>query len=144
MSKKTSFGVLIVNEHDQVLLAHVTGQDRWDIPKGGGTPSESPLEAALRETFEETGVVLRPDRLKDLGVIPYGRHKDLHLFRTRVSTQEVDVSQCRCTSYFTHFSSGQRLPEMDGFRWAGVADIPRLCTPRMAGLLSDLLARVPA
>lgn len=140
MSKKISFGVLVLNEHDQLLIAHVTGQNRWDIPKGGGDASERPLEAALRETFEETGVLLDAGQLEDLGVTPYGRHKDLHLFRARVSTAEVDIARCCCTSYFRQMGTGASLPEMDGFRWAAAEELGELCTPRMAALLVRLLA----
>ena len=52
--KATSYGVLILNEHGQLLLAHATGRQYWDIPKGGAEAGESPREAAIREVQEET------------------------------------------------------------------------------------------
>jgi 8-oxo-dGTP pyrophosphatase MutT (NUDIX family) len=53
-------GVVVLNEHDQVLLV---GQHRytfdaasWEIPEGGVSPAEGPLEGIQRELREETGV----------------------------------------------------------------------------------------
>ena len=30
----TSCGTLVINQHGQILLCHVTGTRNWDIPKG--------------------------------------------------------------------------------------------------------------
>lgn len=35
----------------------------WDLPGGGAEPGETPVECALRELREETGLVLDPARL---------------------------------------------------------------------------------
>lgn len=35
--------------------------DHWDLPGGGREGDESPQECALRETWEEVGLSLRPD-----------------------------------------------------------------------------------
>ena len=48
--QRLSCGVLIVNAERELLLCHVTGQHHWDLPKGGMTPGETPLDTALRET----------------------------------------------------------------------------------------------
>ena len=48
-----SCGVLLFNEHDQLLLAHATGNRHWDVPKGLADPGEAPLAAALRETWRK-------------------------------------------------------------------------------------------
>ncbi len=36
-----------------LLMKH---RDRWDLPKGHAESGESPIETALRETMEETGI----------------------------------------------------------------------------------------
>ena len=56
--------------HARVLLCHVTGQRHWDLPKGGIHAGETPAEAALRETMEETGLIFAPAALVDLGRPP--------------------------------------------------------------------------
>ena len=57
---RTACGVLALDEEDRVLLV---GQWRyplerysWEIPEGGGDPSESPFEAIRRELREEAQV----------------------------------------------------------------------------------------
>src|SRR5438445_2538047 len=81
---RASCGVLLFNPQDELLLCHATGAAHWDIPKGLSEPGETPRQAAARETLEETGLQLAPERLRDLGIFGYLRTKDLHLFATRI------------------------------------------------------------
>jgi len=136
-SRRLSCGVIILNASRELLLCHVTGQSHWDLPKGGLDIGESPLEAALRETREETGLRLDAERLIDLGRMEYRPRKDLHLFATVMP--RLDVSSLRCTSHFAVGPSGRRLPEMDDYRWAGFGEVHGLCIPRMATVLTERL-----
>lgn len=134
MPKAISCGTLILNQHHQLLLAHATGRGYWDIPKGLPNPGEAPLAAAVRETAEETGIVLQPERLKDLGIFAYLPGKDLHLFLIHVDVHAIDLKACRCGSFFAD-RFGRQRPEVDDFRWAGWDEVPALCTKRMAAAL---------
>jgi 8-oxo-dGTP pyrophosphatase MutT (NUDIX family) len=69
--RRLSCGILILNGQQELLLCHVTGQDHWDLPKGGAHEGESPLQAALRETREETGLDLAAEVLRELGRFDY-------------------------------------------------------------------------
>lgn len=62
MAIALSCGLVLLNEDAEILLAHATETRHWDIPKGAPEPGESDREAALRETREETGLVLAPTR----------------------------------------------------------------------------------
>lgn len=60
---RTACGVLALDAEDRVVLV---GQWRypleaysWEIPEGGGDPSESPFEAMRRELAEEAGLAAR-------------------------------------------------------------------------------------
>jgi len=130
-----SCGVLLFNERDQLLLAHATGNRHWDVPKGLADPGEEPLAAALRETKEETGLVLDDFGWLDLGRNSYRPGKDLHLFARRVSTAVVVVADCVCTSMFVHARSGKSLPEADSFGWFGLELLPQRCARSMSTLL---------
>lgn len=136
--KTISYGVLIFNEHGQLLLAHATGQKHWDIPKGGAEPGESARDAALREVREETGIELAPASLQEIGHLGYHARKDLHLFRAQVNTPDCDIAACRCTSFFPHHVSGAMTPEVDQFGWFDLADIPGFAAKSMTALLRRL------
>jgi 8-oxo-dGTP pyrophosphatase MutT (NUDIX family) len=56
-----------------VALIATQGGSVWGLPKGMIEEEETPLEAAVREVAEETG--LRGDRVADLGYIEY-RYRD--------------------------------------------------------------------
>ena len=106
--KRLSCGVVILNDAAELLLCHVTGHEHWDLPKGGKALGELPLDAALRETQEETSLQLDSAALLDLGRLPYRPRKDLHLFAARLP--RFDPARLWCESEFADSPSGKRLP----------------------------------
>ena len=106
--RRLSCGILILTGQHELLLCHVTGQDHWDLPKGGAIAGETVLQAALRETREECGLDLDAEALVDLGRLPYRARKDLHLFGARLP--RLDTRTLSCESRFTDANSGVRLP----------------------------------
>jgi putative (di)nucleoside polyphosphate hydrolase len=136
--RRLSCGILILSEQRELLLCHVTGQDHWDLPKGGARADESPLQAALRETREETGLELAAEQLRELGRFDYRPKKDLHLFATLMP--RFDVARLSCDSHFSQLGTGKRLPEMDGYDWCGFERIGELCTPKMTAVLHGRLS----
>jgi 8-oxo-dGTP pyrophosphatase MutT (NUDIX family) len=140
MPKQTSCGVVILNEHGSVLLCHATETDHWDIPKGQPEPGETPLEAALRETREETGIELDARDVIELGAFPYRPDKDLHLFAVRVGTSRVDITQCSCTCLFPSYRTGRMIPEMDDFRWVEPTEVDRIASRSLAKLFATRLS----
>ena len=135
--RRLSCGVVLVNDAAELLLCHVTGQGHWDLPKGGPAPGESPLAAALRETREETGLLLHGAELLELGRLPYRTRKDLHLFAAR--TQRLDTARLHCASRFDDLASGTRLPEMDGYDWVPFEAVALRCTRKLASVLCGQL-----
>ncbi len=60
---RTGARVLLLDEHDRVLLMHARDPDDpahhwWELPGGGLDNGESLEEAAIREVAEETGIEL--------------------------------------------------------------------------------------
>jgi putative (di)nucleoside polyphosphate hydrolase len=139
MSKQTvSCGTLVVDADHRLLLCHVTHTDKWDIPKGMLDPGESPLEAAMRELYEEAGISFPPERFEDLGLFDYRRDKRLHLFKVDSGIELGSLDHLVCTSFFPHHVTGKATPEMDGYCWVTRDEVPRMCWPRMGALLMRL------
>ncbi|WP_347556635.1 NUDIX hydrolase [Robbsia sp. KACC 23696] len=132
-----SAGVLLLNERAEILLCHATETDHWDIPKGMADPGELPRDAALRELWEETGLVLAGAGLSDLGVYAYRSDKSLHLFAQRVASEDIDIGACICTSLFPSRRNGRMIPEMDEFAWIALDAVPRYTGRNMARVLRD-------
>lgn len=132
-----SCGLLVINERAELLLGHSTGSNHWDLPKGLIDEGEDPATCALREAREEFGLEFAPDRLIDLGRYAYYRGKDLHLFAVVTTSTGTRPDLCRCTSYFEHYSTGQQVPEIDGFAWAGDLQLPSMLARSMRMLLLD-------
>ena len=116
--RRLSCGIVVLLESRELLLCHVTGQRHWDLPKGGIHDGETPIEAALRETHEETGLCLGAEALLDIGRHVYTAKKDLHLFACL--SQRIDPRELHCASCFVE--RGSRADR--GRRWTASAGSP--------------------
>jgi 8-oxo-dGTP pyrophosphatase MutT (NUDIX family) len=102
-------GVLLMTREPRqfLLLRHA---DRWDVPKGHCEPGETPLECALRETEEETG--LAPESI-DL------EEDFLHTVEYHVQTRRDGKARKRL-DLFLGWVDGPFAPvltEHVGFQW---------------------------
>lgn len=58
---KQSAGLVVIQDN-KILLVHPTGSPwygTYSIPKGSINKKEDPLDAAIRETYEETGIKIK-------------------------------------------------------------------------------------
>ena len=54
---------IVLNEHGHVLLQERSDNGAWTPPGGAIDPREAPLDALVRENWEETGLFVEPVRL---------------------------------------------------------------------------------
>lgn len=137
---------LLVTSPSGWLLAHATKTPRWDLPKGKLEPGETALEAALRETEEETGLDLRchQGKIQDLGRHPYLPRKDLHLFRLDLP-EALDLRNCGCSTYVQRGEEGERYPETDAYAWVSPEQVfTKVGKSLMAYLVERGLVSMPA
>jgi len=124
-SKFGSAGIALVRG-TKILLVHPTGAS-WQkrtvgIPKGSIKDGETELEAALRETFEETGILLTASQIEPTihSVTVYSGQKPvgvIHYAICRISDPaEVGLTSDRVPK------SQLQLTEID---WAGFVEIEK-------------------
>lgn len=73
--------VVVINSDGQVLLGKRKEDGIWTTPGGGAEPGEeNPAKTAVRELFEEAGIVSNPAFLQPLEAIPTRNGKLCHVF----------------------------------------------------------------
>jgi predicted NUDIX family NTP pyrophosphohydrolase len=90
--KLESFGTLLyrkINSKIEVLLVHPSGKpdQAWSIPKGNKNDGEKGIEAAARETLEETGVSINIEDLHSFGYVVYKSKKVVHCYAAEVGPE---------------------------------------------------------
>lgn len=137
---KTSCGILIVNEFEELFMGHSTGNKFYDIPKGELDEGESVIDCALRETIEETSIDLRDKKLLDLGLFKYNSAKNLHLFLVFLPKDEIKLDKLVCNSYFEDYYTKVLKPEVDEFRWVKTESLESFCAKSMGKVLTKLVS----
>jgi putative (di)nucleoside polyphosphate hydrolase len=138
VAQTISCGVVLANDRGDIFVCHTTGTARWDLPKGMADDGEAPRDAAVREAWEEAGLRLPADALVDLGEFDYLPAKRLHLFGLRVADDAIDVSRCRCRSFFPHHRTGVDTPETDAWAWKSRTDLT-WCGKNMSRVLGSIV-----
>ncbi|MCG5261845.1 NUDIX domain-containing protein [Cupriavidus gilardii] len=99
----------------------------WDLPKGMPEPAEEPLQAALRETAEETGLsaLTLPWGDDYRETEPYSRGKIARFYIALSAEGEVSLP----------VSAELGRPEHHEFRWVPFAAALELLPPRFGPIL---------
>lgn len=127
MARVHASGIFILRKDRKLLICHPTHHavDFYSIPKGKIEDGETALEAAIRETFEETNIQLAKTtdfHVHTLESVGYSSgKKTLHPFlfiedsRSRFDWENTEI---KCNSNVPIERGG--FPEMDGYRWVGL------------------------
>jgi 8-oxo-dGTP pyrophosphatase MutT (NUDIX family) len=59
----TAASISLFDDSGRILLGKDAETGLWTLPGGAVDPNELPADAAVRECFEETGLLVRPHRL---------------------------------------------------------------------------------
>lgn len=127
--KRRSFGVIPVSPADngETFFLILRSFKNWDFPKGGADGEETPLEAALREMKEETGIqtVTMPWGTMAMDTEIYARDKVVSYFLARVEKQEITLP----------VSAELGHPEHDEYRWVTAEEARLLLPARLLPIL---------
>lgn len=122
MPKEKAAGLFLVNKEDKILVGHPTKHkpNFWSIPKGKLDGDETPLQAAIRETYEESNVKLFIDlhTFIELGTVDYRHKKKKITFFAHFELEHENWGDLNimCNSNVPEERGG--FPEMDSFFWA--------------------------
>jgi 8-oxo-dGTP pyrophosphatase MutT (NUDIX family) len=139
LKMKTSCGIIIINEKEEIFMGHSTGNKFYDIPKGLLEENETPIDCALRECEEETSLKFKTSELNEIGLLPYNKEKNLHLFLVHTQKESIILENLVCNSFFEHHYTKKTVPEVDSFRWIPFSEIELNCAKSMGKLLLKLI-----
>ena len=128
MSLKLSCGVVLVRKVDEGWLAlMLRAFHHWDFPKGIREDGEDPMQAAIREVGEETGVddvtFDWGDRYFETG--PYSKGKVARYFLGRTEEDKVVMG----------ISPETGEPEHQEWRWVTFDEAYDLGSPRVKSIV---------
>jgi predicted NUDIX family NTP pyrophosphohydrolase len=152
---RSSAGILLFRTRSgtpEVLLVHPGGPfwarrdaGAWSIPKGEHGDDEDPLQCALREFAEETGSVLEPAELIELGTI---RQKAGKLVTAWAAEGDLDPATVTSNTFTIQWPprSGRmaEFPEVDRAEWFALAQAREKLVPAQAELVDRLQTHLEA
>lgn len=116
-------GVVIVNENDEILLQKRSrfkrvNPSKWGICGGKVDLGETPLDAGIRETFEEIGILLNKDELKFLSM---NTNEKAH-FTVYYVRKDIDIDECKLQEEELEEVKYFKIEELqnldnEGFEW---------------------------
>ncbi|WP_458188707.1 NUDIX hydrolase N-terminal domain-containing protein [Haladaptatus sp. NG-WS-4] len=96
VTPKVSADAAIFDDEGRILLQLRADDDTWCLPCGFSDPNESPRETAVRETREETGLVVEPRELVQINTRKPGEYGPnclvVHVYLCTVTGGEMEVS----------------------------------------------------
>ena len=139
-------GVMLLNRDGQVFVGQRLDStlEAWQMPQGGIDEGEAPLDAAIRELREETGV--QADKVRLIAEGPEelfydlpddmigriwkgkwrGQRQRWFLFGFEGEDGDIDIRTSE--------------PEFRAWRWADPADLPSMIVPFKKALYEQVLA----
>jgi bis(5'-nucleosidyl)-tetraphosphatase len=120
-----SAGIIVVRKgEDGWKYLFLRAFRNWDFPKGEMQHGESPLEAAFRETREETGITALDLRWGDVfkETEPYNRGTKVARYYLAQTTEDQVV-----------FAVNPKIgaPEHHEYRWLSYSELEKLAPPRL-------------
>lgn len=144
MKQIITSGIFIVNKNDEVLICHPTNHVAtfWSMPKGVVEKGEMILDAAIRETFEETNIDFsKASGLRQLDSVEYKKGKKLLYpflaWEPAINGIDWNSFDIKCNSFVPLEKGG--FPEMDDYRWVTIAEAITLVHEAQIPVLNQII-----
>lgn len=99
----------IILRDGKVAMIHSLRDDYYKFPGGGIEKDETPVEAMIRETREEAGLVVRPETVREYGLVH------------RIQRGGVDPNECFIQDNFYYICEAEEEihpPQMEDYEQA--------------------------
>ena len=99
----------IILRDGKVAMIHSLRDDYYKFPGGGIEKDETPVEAMIRETREEAGLVVRPETVREYGLVH------------RIQRGGVDPNECFIQDNFYYLCEAEEEihpPQMEDYEQA--------------------------
>lgn len=125
---KITCGLFLINKEDELLCVHPTNHpiDVWSVPKGIVDENETYLQAAIRETYEETSIIVNTDEhifhsLDEIFEYKSGQKGLSAHFIFEKENPDLDFNNLdfECKSFVPEIIGG--FPEVDSFGWVHIS-----------------------
>ncbi len=142
---RPAVGVMLVNAEGKVWVGQRldNAPDAWQMPQGGLDKGEAPLEGALRELEEETGI--RRHLVEQVALAKEELYYDLppeligKVWKKNWRGQRQTWFLMRFTGADADVNIETPEPEFRAWRWVESAELPHLIVPFKKKLYEDVL-----
>jgi len=142
---RPAVGVMLLNREGLAWVGQRLDNalDAWQMPQGGLDPGETPLQGALRELEEETGI------RRDLAELVARAREELYydlppdlvgkVWKKNWRGQRQTWFLMRFTGMDNDIDIETEEPEFRAWRWVRPADLPDMIVPFKRKLYTDIL-----
>lgn len=146
LAYRPAAGVMLLNREGKVWVGQRLDNtlEAWQMPQGGLDAGEDPLDGALRELEEETGI--GRDQVEIIARAPSELTYDLpddmvgKLWKGKWKGQRQTWFLLRFTGSDADVNLATAHPEFRAWQWADPADLPAFIVPFKKQLYEDVLA----
>ncbi len=143
---RPAVGIMLVNAEGKVWVGQRLDNklEAWQMPQGGLDPGEAPLDGALRELEEETGI--RPDRVEIVArhgeELLYDLPEELigKVWKEPWRGQRQTWFLARFTGTDGDVNIATPGPEFRAWKWAEPEELPAMIVPFKKALYEQVLA----